>query len=67
MSLRRSAVSDIDATIASHFLPISAGIMSAQLVRTISQVSPISLQSALAMSISNPTSVPSGLTSENGG
>ena len=46
---------------------VRVGIIRSQRVRTSSQVSPISAQSASAMSMSKPTMLPSSLTSENGG
>ena len=52
---------------ASHFFSSSAGMMPSQSTLTISQVSPISAQSALAMSMSKPTIEPSAAVSENGG
>ncbi len=52
---------------ASQSPPVSAGIIRSQLTCTSWQVSPISAQSAAAMSMSKPVIVPSSVTSENGG
>ncbi len=67
MSRRRSSVSDIEATIASQTSSLSAGIIRSQRVSRNVQASPISSQSAAAMSMSKPTIVPSAVTSEKGG
>ena len=67
MTCLRSSVADIEATMASHFFSSSAGMMPSQSTFTSSQVSPISAQSALPMSMSKPTIEPSAAVSENGG
>jgi hypothetical protein len=60
-------VIDIEAMIASQCRSSSAGMMPSQSVRTSRHSSPISSQSALAMSMSKPTTEPSGAVSEKGG
>ena len=53
---------NIEAMIASIFFAFSAGISPSNDWFTISQVAPICLQSALAMSTSKPVSSPDGST-----
>ena len=53
---------NIEAMIASIFFAFNAGIRPSKAWFTISQVAPICLQSALAMSTSKPVSSPEGST-----
>ena len=63
----RSSVIDIEATIASYLRASNAGMMPSQSCWTSVHSAPISSHSALAMSMSKPTNVPSADTALNGG
>ena len=67
MTLARSGVIDIEATMASHLRSIRAGMMPSQSVLTISHSAPMAAHIALAMSMSKPTTSPEEVVSENGG
>ena len=63
----RSSVMDMDAMMASYLRASSAGMMPSQSCCTSVHSAPISAHSALAMSMSKPTSLPSAVTELNGG
>ena len=63
----RSSVIDMEATMASYFLAISAGMMPSQSCCTSLHSAFMALHSAQAMSMSKSTSLPSGVTELNGG
>ena len=67
MTLARSGVIDIEATTMSIFFACSAGIMPSKSICTSVHCAFISAQSALAMSMSKPTILPSGAIELNGG